>query len=203
LRAATLARLCRESRGPAECVDGRSSEWEQATRPHCGIVVAVTTGSWTRAPSTRAKAALVIESVVEAAVPSLVAGLIVGLVVGVGAGVSTVAACWIVLWAVLSIRAIRSRAWQEDIHVLVIRNRWWTYRLSLTTVEHVRIGSVGGGQGPQAIVLSVPGLRRSLWHRRRGLPIDATAASGNPDLMNATLTEMRKMVDEARRRARA
>jgi hypothetical protein len=96
---------------------------------------------------------------------------------------------------------VRVRAWRDGIHVLVIRNRWWTYRVPLAAVDRVRIGSIGGGQGPSGIVVNAPKDGFSPWHKRRGLPLDGTAAYGDSDRKNAQLMAVRRMVEDARRRS--
>jgi hypothetical protein len=104
------------------------------------------------------------------------------------------------LWVILGVRAIRARSWRDGIHTLVVRNRWWTYRVPLASIQEVRIGIIGFGANPAGLIVRATDNGRNPWHRIRGLPIDGTA-SYSADRKNADMAAVRHMIADARRRA--
>lgn len=155
---------------------------------------------WRVRPSSAGLAALVAGSLVEAYFPAAAVGFIVGFTVKLGAGVAAAAVTWAVLWLVLGVRAIRARSWRDGIHTLVVRNRWWTYRVPLASIQEVRIGIIGFGANPGGLIVRATDCGRNSWHRIRGLPIDGTA-SYSADRKNADMAAVRHMIADARRRA--
>jgi hypothetical protein len=161
---------------------------------------AVTVDKWHVWPSGAGVAALVGESLVEAYFPAAAVGFIVGFAVKLGAGIAAAGATWVALWVILSVRAIRARSWRDGIHVLVVRNRWWTYRVPLASIQEVRTGRIGFGANPAGVIVRATDPGRNPWHRIRGLPIDGTA-SYSADRMNTDVAAVRHMIADARRRA--
>jgi hypothetical protein len=163
------------------------------------MLAGVTVTEWRVRPSYGGIAGLVAGSFVEAYLPAAAVAFVVGFAIKLGAGIAAGAATWAVLWLILTVRAFRASTWRSGIHVLVVRNRWWTYRVPLASIQQVRVGTVGSAP-IQGIVLSVPAYGRNPWHRLRGLPIDGTV-SYSDNRKNADTATVRKMIADARRRA--
>ena len=191
------ARLCRRS-----CVLPGPSTGSTYSRLEGSVwhACAVTVDEWQVRPSGGGLAALVAGSLVDAYFPAAAVGFIVGFAVKLGAGIAAGAVTWAVLWIVLSVRAIRACSWRDGIHTLVVRNRWWTYRVPLASIQEVRTGRIGFGSNPTGIIVRATECGRNPWHRIRGLPIDGTA-SYKADRTNTDAATVRHMIADARRRA--
>ncbi len=178
----------------------RTYDADAVERRCWGMLADVTVTEWRVRPSNGGLAGLVAGSFIEAYFPAAAVGFVVGVAVKLGAGIAAAAATWAVLWLILTIRVFRASTWRDGIHELVVRNRWWTYRVPLASIQHVRVGSIGFGANPRGVVVMAPEYGNNPWHRMRGLPLDGTA-SYRADRNNADIDAVRKMVADARRRA--